>query len=130
MKLFKIRELNPHQLFGSGLAAILICLLGYIFSGKDTWVYVAIGAVLWLMIWPAPFRYFGMAWFGLGELLGFFVSRILLTIIYGVLVIPIGLLVRKRLRRNMQLSLFKSGDGSAFKSRNHHFTDKDFKKPF
>jgi hypothetical protein len=130
MKLLIIRDLNSHQLYGSGLAAILICLLGYVFSGIDTWVYVAIGAVLLLMIWPEPFRYFGMAWFGLGELLGFFVSRVLLTIIYGLLVIPIGMLVRKRLRRNMQLSLFKTGEGSAFTSRNHLFTEKDFEKPF
>jgi hypothetical protein len=128
--IFLKRQLNTNQLFGSGLALILLMLLGYIFLHTQILLYFAVSLVILLMIWPQPFRYFGIFWFAFGEALGFVVSKILLTIVYGLLVIPIGLLKRKSIRHNMQLSVFKKDETSVFKSRNYTFSEKDFEKPF
>ena len=124
------KDFTPHQLYGSGFAAILICLLFFMFNRNDLWIYVASGLALLIMIWPLPVRYFAIVWFGIGETLGFFVSRILLTVFYVLLVIPVGLFVRKRIRNNMQLPCFKKETSSVFKSRNHLFIPDDFTKPF
>lgn len=124
------RETAAVRTYGSGLALILIFLITFILTGKSLLMHISLGITILLMIWPAPFRYFAYVWFSFGEILGFVVSRILLSIIYLVLVIPVGLIVGKRLRHNMQLSSFKTDTLSAFKKRDHLFSSADFEKPF
>ncbi len=124
------KDLSTAQVYGSGLASLLIILIVYFFTRNTTLLYVCFGVIILLMVWPRPFRYFGMLWLSFGELLGFVVGRLLLTIIYGLLVIPIGLFVRKKIRRNMQLFSFYASKQSAFKQRDHVFSEKDFEKPF
>lgn len=124
------KEMSISRIYGSGLAAILILLIIFIFTGYDLWLYSSLVLIVLLMIWPSPFRYFGMVWFSFGEILGFVVGKFILTVIYIILVLPVGLLVRKKIRRNMQLSSFKNNSGSAFKIRNYEYSSGDFEKPF
>jgi hypothetical protein len=116
--------------YGSGLALILIFLITFILTGEIFLLYISLGVTVLLMVWPAPFRYWGRLWFSLGEILGLVVSRILLSIIYLLLVIPVGLIVGKKIRRNMQLFSFKNGSDSVFKERDHFFSPADLEKPF
>jgi len=125
-----IKNISAPQLYGSGLAAILISLILYWFSRHDIWLYFCFGIVILLMLWPAPFRYFAIFWLAFGELLGFFVSRLILSAIYILVVIPVSLFVGRKIRKSMQLSCFKSNKPSAFKVREHQFTPNDFEKPF
>lgn len=102
----------------------------FLLTEKILFLHTAIGLTVLLMIWHAPFRYFGVAWFAFGEALGFVVSRIVLTFIYIVLVIPIGLLKRRTIRKNMKLGQFKKGTDSVFKDRNLTYGQNDLVKPF
>ncbi len=131
MNIFALKkDFSPAQLYGAGLAAILICLIVAAWSENIVWIYAGIGLVILLMVWPAPFRYFAMGWFALGELLGFVVSKIILGIIYALIVIPIGILVRGSIRKRMHLSHFRKSTDSVFKNREHVFSASDFEKPF
>lgn len=123
-------EFSISQLYGSGLALLLLCLIWFTIARNDKILYLLFGLVIMLMVWPAPFRYFAIFWFALGDALGFVVSKLLLSLIYLILVVPVGLLVRNRIRKNMQLSAFKRDMTSAFKNREHTFTAIDFEKPF
>jgi hypothetical protein len=124
------KNLNITQVFGSGLALILIALLIFLFSEKIFFLHAAMVLTVLLMIWPAPFRYFGIVWFALGEALGYVISRILLTVIYLFLVIPVSIFKRGGIRCNMNLEHFKKGNESVFKDRNHIFDSGDLLKPF
>lgn len=124
------RTLSMAQLYGSGLAFILILLILFVFSKINLLLYGAIAVTILLMISPAPFKYFAYIWLAFGELLGLVIGRLILSVIYSVLVVPIGLLKRKSLRSNMHLSLFKKDTNSVFKERNHTFSENDFYKPF
>lgn len=126
----KKKDITPTQLYGSGLAAILICLLLHVFLGKVVFLHLAIGLTVLSMVWTLPVRYFAVIWFAFGEMLGYVVSRVLLTIIFLIVVFPVSLFVRKSIRRRMSLSLFKAGSDSVFKNREHPFTASDFEKPF
>jgi hypothetical protein len=42
------------------------------------------------MICPIVFKPFAFFWFGLADILGFIVSRIILTLVFFLLVVPIG----------------------------------------
>jgi hypothetical protein len=124
------KDVQPSAVYGSGLAAILIFLIGFLVTGHEILLYIMLATIVILMIWPAPFRYFAVVWFAFGELLGYFVSRIILSLIYLLLVIPVGLFVRNQLRRKMQLNAYKTGIESAFKVRDHLLSTDDFEKPF
>jgi hypothetical protein len=124
------KQLTVSQLFGSGLALILIFLLLYLFSKNQLYIHISVALTILLMVWPAPFKYFGLFWFAFGETLGFVVSRIILTLIFVLVVIPVGLLKRKSIRKNMHLNDFAKSNRSVFKERNHTFTSDDLLKPF
>ena len=128
--LLKKKDLTPAQVYGSGLAAILICLLLHLVLGQTGLLYLAMGITVLTMVWTTPARYFAILWFALGELLGWLVSRIILTTIYAVIVLPVSLFVWKHIRKRMGLSSFKHGTGSVYKIRDHRFAARDFEKPF
>lgn len=124
------KEFNTSQIYGSGLALLLILLLVYLFGGNKAVIQSALVLTILLMVWPAPFRYFAMVWFALAELLGYIVSRILLAVIFLILVVPVGLLKRGKLRKTLKLGMFKKGTHSVFISRNHTYAADDLIKPF
>lgn len=127
---FTKRELSTSQIYGSGLALILIMLLISLFGGSKAFVQAAAVLTILLMVWPAPFRYFAIVWFAFAEVLGYITSRILLTVIFLLVVIPVGLMKRGSLRQTLKTGLFKKGCGSVFVNRNHTFTADDLLKPF
>jgi hypothetical protein len=124
------KDFTSSQIYGSGLALILIMLLIFLFTGNKSVIQAAVFITILLMVWPAPFRYFAIAWFALAELMGFAVSRIMLTIIYLILVIPAGILKRTSIRKNLKLGIYRKGTDSVFIHRNHTFTAEDLIKPF
>lgn len=124
------KEFTTAQIYGSGLALILILLLIYLFNGNNTIIQAVIFLTILLMIWPAPFRYFAILWFALAELMGFIASRIILSLIFLFMVIPAGIIKRGSLRKTLKLGLFKKGSDSVFTSRNHTFSADDLIKPF
>ncbi len=125
------RKLSTGQIYGSGLALILICLLIYIFADKTLFLYFSVAFTILLMVLPAPFKYFGFVWFAIGDLLGFVVSKIILSLVFVSLVIPMSLVKKRKIRKNMHLSFFKDENkDSFFKNRTHKYTNHDFEKPF
>lgn len=124
------KEFTTSQIYGSGLALILILLLIYLFNGNYSIIQAVIFFTILLMIWPAPFRYFAIMWFALAELMGFIASRIVLTLIFLFMVIPAGILKRGSLRKTLKLGMFKKGNVSVFTDRNHTFSADDLIKPF
>jgi hypothetical protein len=79
-----------------GLAIILIAAWKYRSSASSYPIWTAAGVVLLLLaIWmPRLLRPIKNLWLRLGHLLGRFLSPVLLIIVYGLSIIPIGLLLR------------------------------------
>jgi hypothetical protein len=79
---------------------------------------------------PAIFRPAAVVWFGLSELIGSVVSRVILAVVFFVVVTPIGV-VRKLLGADaMQLRTFKAGRGSVMRERNHTYVGKDIENVY
>ncbi len=59
------------------------------------WIWIAVGAVLVISrLFPPLFRRIYRLWIGFSVVLGFFVSRILLTIIFFVVITPTGIIMK------------------------------------
>ena len=124
------RKLSSKQLIDSGSALVLILLIIGFFSGNTFFYKLAIPALLINMIIPKFYYPFGIFWYSLSNVLGFVVSRILLTIIYTILVIPVGMLRRLMGKDTMYLKKFKKGRSSTLKSRDYTFSSKDITNPY
>lgn len=131
----KLREFIPkvissEQAKDTGMAMVLICLLIAVLGHQRPFVGVAVILLLINMIWPGIFKPLAKVWFGFSRLLGAFVSRILFSIIFIVLVIPVGLL-RKLLGKDpLQIKKWKKGPDSVFKVRDHEFAPYDIAHPY
>jgi hypothetical protein len=126
----KENERNPQKAKDTGLAILLILLLAAQLTENITLILPAIGILVLAMVWPAIFKPLAPLWFGLAYLLGTVVSKCLLTLLFFVLVTPIGALRQIFGSDPMKLKDWKNGQGSVLLERNHTFTKKDIDKPY
>jgi len=125
------QNVTLEQAKDTGMALVLICLIGSLFAPGRFWVPGAIAALVVTMTWPALFKSAARVWFGFSHAVGTVVSTILLSILFFALVTPLGLI--RRLMGADPLQLKKWGGGkseSAFVDRTHAYSPKDLEKPY
>ena len=79
---------------------------------------------------PALYRPFAKLWFGLSHWLGTIVSKILLTLLFYGLVLPVGLVRRLMGKDAMQLRRWKQDQASVLHTRDHLFQPEDLDHPY
>ncbi|MEE9910100.1 MAG: hypothetical protein K4571_00110 [Deltaproteobacteria bacterium] len=114
----------------TGMAMVLICLLIAFFGGVHFFYGLAIVLLLVNMIRPNVFKPVARVWLGFSHLLGSVMSRIILSIIFIILVLPVGLIRRALGKDSLKLKEWKKSRASVFKTREHEFTSEDIKHPF
>jgi len=130
MTRFFPKKISKDQAKDTGMAMVLICLLlGYVSQAQD---FFTLGIVLLLidMIYPNLYRPVAILWFGLSQVLGTLSSKLLLTIIFFVLVTPVGWIRRITGADSMQLKRWKKDNSSVFGIREHLFQPEDIEKPY
>ena len=112
------------------MAMVLICLLlGY--GGKfPKFLPVSIVLLIITMAWPKAFKPLAGLWFGLSHLLGSVVSRVILTVLFFVVVTPIGVIRRWSGADALQLKKWKQGRESVFVEREGAIQGKDLVQPY
>ena len=110
---------------------ILVISLGFLaiglFIDTDWPYYVAFGIGTLALLSDKIAKLIVQLWFGLANILGYINSRILLSIIYYLILVPFALL--GRLSKSKALIL-KKQEGSYFTTRDHLFEKADFEKPW
>ena len=130
MKEFIPRIITVDQAKDTGMSMALICLLIAFFGDKQALYGLAIILILINMIWPTVFGPIAKIWLGFSYLLGLVMSRVILSIIFFLLVIPVGFLRRIMGKDSLQLNKWKCNHASVFKKREHEFTSDDIKYPY
>lgn len=130
MKGFFPESISKKQASDTGMAAVLILLLLGFFLENDLYYRIAIPALVVNMIFPMFFYPLAFFWFGFAHFLGTIVSSVLLTVIYVVMVVPVGLFRRLAGKDSLRLSAFKKSNGSVMVERNYDFTANDIEKPY
>ena len=114
----------------TGLAMVLILLIVQ-YVKHPGWLIMATMAVLVLvMTWPAAFSPLARFWFGLSHFLGTIVSKIILSIVFFLIVTPVGLMRKAFGADPMKSGLWKKGNDSVLVERNHTYTKADIEKPY
>jgi len=123
-------KLTIEQCKDSGLALVLICLIAYLAWKLPFLVLLAMGFLLLSMTWPAAFQPFARLWFGLSTALGTVASKIILSLAFFVIVLPVGRVRRAMGKDSMQIRRWKKRDGSVFRVREHKFEAGDLEHPY
>ncbi|MGE4291419.1 MAG: hypothetical protein AB7E32_04325 [Desulfovibrio sp.] len=124
------KAISRTQCRDTGMAMTLICLIGAVISKQPIWIYAAMAILVVNMTVPEVMKPLGYLWFGLSGLLGAVVSKVLLTVLFFVLVTPVGLLRRILGKDTLRLRQWKDGGGSVFVVRDHGYVAQDVEQPF
>ncbi len=114
----------------TGMAMTLICLLLGYFTKNILFYKLAIPALVLTMAAPMFYYPFAIVWLGLTNLLGMVVSRVLLTVVYIVFLLPMGMVRRAMGKDALNLTGFKKDANSVMIVRDHEFVAKDITNPF
>jgi len=123
-------QLSRKQCSDAGMSASLILLLVGIFADRILFYQLAVPALVINMTFPRFYYPFAIIWFGLAGLMGDVVSRILLSIVYIVLVLPVGFIRKLAGKDSMNLKEFRKTDSSVMIKRDHIYSPADLEKPF
>ena len=130
MKDFFPKTVTKKQASDSGMAIVLILLIIGFFTGNDLYYKIAIPVLVIDMTYPMFYYYFAILWLGFSQILGTIVSKIILSVVFFVMVLPVGLIRRMMGKDSLQLKKFKKGKSGVMLQRNHLFTSKDIVNPF
>jgi len=114
----------------TGMALTLLCLIIGLMRARTGWFAAASVLLVLSMTAPVVFGPAAKLWFGLSGLMGAVMSRVILSVVYFVVLTPVGLLRRALGKDSLNLSGFKKGSGSVFVTRGASFTAADLKTPF
>jgi len=122
--------ISKKQASDTGMAMVLILLLIGLFTQNNLYYKIAIPVLIINMIFPMFYYLFAIIWLGFSQLLGTVVSKIILTIVYFIILLPIGIFRRLLGKDSLQLSEFKKGTGTVMKSRDYNYSSNDIEKPY
>ncbi len=88
------------------------------------------GIMLLVLVWPNVFRPLALFWFGLSEILGWVMTRVIFSTIFFLLVTPVGLCRRMCGLDPMERKRWKDGSESVFRVREHGYTGRDLERMF
>ena len=123
-------KITENQKKDTGLALILLFLIIGLLTNNLLFFKMTIPIILITMLIPSVLYPLAIVWFTLSNFLGFFISKIILSVIFIILIIPFGLIRRLFGKDNLRLGQFKVSKKSVLINRNHTFTRKDIIKPF
>jgi multisubunit Na+/H+ antiporter MnhG subunit len=128
--LARLSSATTGQARDTGMAMVLICLLFAYWGQRPFFLPLAIILLLLTMTAPQVFRPLAVLWFGLSHVMGNVVSKVILTIIFFVLVTPVGLIRRGLGKDSMQLRKWKQDTDSVMVVREGAIRPEDLDNPY
>jgi hypothetical protein len=119
--------------FGLVLGALFVAFFGVLpllrHRTTHIWSWV-LAAVLCLMalIWPASLSYLHRVWTRLGLALGWVNTRVILTLLFTLTIVPVGLVMRLFGRDRMARKL--DPEGTTYRVPSRRRPNKDMERPF
>lgn len=123
-------EITKKQSIEFGLVTILIATFLAIYLKESYFVIAAFFLALITIIIPSILSPFAALWFGLSKILGAVTSLVLLTIVFFVIVIPVGLVRRLMKKDSLKIDQFKKSTTSVMVDRDHLYTSEDLLDTF
>jgi hypothetical protein len=121
---------DPGYLRDSGLAAVLLLLIIAYWQEGNLLVLLAMAVMVVALLFPRLLGPWAFLWRHFSFFLGSIISRILLTLIFIFVVLPVGLIRRVMGYDPMKKKEWKKGRQSVFILRRHVYTASDLDNPY
>jgi hypothetical protein len=125
-----VTRMTKDQCRDTGMAMVLLLLILGITLKRDALVLGALVLQVVVMTVPLIFAPIAVIWLGLSHLLGTVMSRVVLTVVFFLVVTPVGLLRRLLGKDSLRVRAFKAGDESVMLARNHLCSGADLERPY
>jgi hypothetical protein len=123
-------QITRDQCKDTGMALILVLMfIIYFLKYEHITIYV-IGLLILNMVTPWVYRPLAVVWFGFSHLMGTIMSKLILSLVFIIVVTPVGIIRRIFCADTLKLKAFKKGSDSVLEERNHTFTGEDLFKPY
>jgi hypothetical protein len=126
----KLQKISKDESRDTGMAMVLLFLILFMSTKRNAFLLSAVALHVVNMVVPTAYRFVAVVWLGLSHIVGSIVSRILLSLVFFLVVTPIGLLRRYTSRDALKLREFKKSDESVLLRRNHTFVAADLDRPY
>ncbi len=126
-----IKELRQFGLTLGSLIAVIFGLLGPFLTDHPfpVWPWIVSGILcIWAILAPKTLYLLHRFWMGLGGILGFINTRIILTILFFGMMFPIGLILRMMGKDLM--SLRNAPDATTYRITSENKKNENMEKPF
>jgi hypothetical protein len=124
------RKISGKQCSEFGQVLVLICIFLALYLKDLHYVLPAFLILLMTILFPYFFYPLAVFWFGLSTILGKMSSFLLLSVLFIVLVVPVGLFRKMSGRDILKLKKFKKSRNSVMTERNHLFVEEDLVNTF
>jgi len=114
----------------TGMAVALATLLLWFAFRRDAYVFASAALLVCAMAAPVVLRPLSFLWYGLSDILGAVSSRIILSVIYLLVVFPVGFARRIAGRDELMLRDFKKGRSSVFREQERLIEGEDVRNPY
>ena len=114
--------------FGQLCAAVMMLL--FLHFNKKIYISIALTVLLLNLIVPIIFYPFAVAWFWLAEKISKISSVVILTIIFFLVVAPVGLIRKLIGKDNLAIKQFRKDKNSVMITRNHIYSKEDLLHSF
>jgi hypothetical protein len=111
-------------------AFVLLVLIIFLFKEKDILVYVAIGVLLFAAINSKLLYPVSFVWYNLTLILSKITTTFLLSLVFILIVTPVGLMRKLAGKDTLKLKLFKKGQHSVLIFRDYRYCSTDLTNPY
>jgi len=118
------------QSVDTGILLALLSTLAGLYTDRSLFFIIAAVLLFLLLLYPAIFMLPAVLWFGFARLLSRFMSSVLLTLIFYIMVLPVGLLRKAAGHDRLKLKNFNRTNSSTWENRNHLFKPDDLTRMF
>lgn len=125
-----MKTMTRDQSRDTGSAIVLLLLLMTVATRRDGFAVAAVIAQVLVMAWPDLFRPLAVVWFGLSHVLGRISSAVLMSLVFLLVVTPVGLVRRLSGKDPLKRRAFRNGRESVMIVRNHTFSRNDLDHPY
>jgi uncharacterized membrane protein YedE/YeeE len=122
--------MSKDQARDTGMALLLILLGLGLYKSNMIYFKVGLIALLINMTVPEVYKPLAKVWFLFSEKLNFVMTKVIMTIIFTLVVVPFAIIFKIRGKDSLRIKKFKKDTVSVLDERNHKYTEKDLLKPF
>lgn len=113
-----------------GLVITAVLSLMYLHFHNIIFIYCSLTAAIITLLFPIVIKPVSFIWYGLAEILGMVMSRIILTAVFFLVITPIGFIKRVVSNDHLLTERWKKDTKSLFTVRDKKFMTADIEKPY